>query len=66
LNTLQSIAVYSWILIIFNSFFLANIHITASLWMPLAIILATYKSVLKNLRQNNFDFDKYNFSDYNV
>ncbi len=66
LNTLQSIAVYSWILIAFDSLFLAGIHGTASFWMPLAIVIATYKSVLKNLKQNNFDFEKYNLSDYNV
>lgn len=66
LNTVQSIVVYAWILIVFDALALASIHGTTALWMPLVVLLATHKSVLKNLRQNNFDFEKYNLSDYNI
>ena len=66
LNTVQTIAVYNWILISFYSLLLGGNHGTAALWMPLAMLIATYKSTLKNLHQNNFDFDKYKLSNYDV
>ena len=66
LNTVQSIMVYSWIMISFDALVLAGIHGTPALWMPLAMLIATYKSTLKNLHQNNFDFEKYKLSNYDV
>lgn len=66
LNSVQSIVVYAWILCTFNSLLLANNHGTAAFWMPLAMLIATYKSTLKHLHQNNFDFEKYKLSNYDV
>jgi len=66
LNTVQSLVVYTWIMIIYAASALASIHGNAALWMPMVMVIATYRSVLKNLNQNNLDLDKLNLSNYKV
>ncbi|MEN6296037.1 MAG: O-antigen ligase family protein [Chloroherpetonaceae bacterium] len=66
LNTVQSLVVYTWIMNIYAASVLASIHGNAALWMPMVMVIATYRSVLKNLNQNNLDLDKLNLSNYKV
>ncbi|MCE5304776.1 MAG: O-antigen ligase family protein [Chloroherpetonaceae bacterium] len=66
LKTVQFVAIYVWIMLIYDACFLAGIHGTPYFWMPMVMVIATYRSVLKNLDQNNLDLDKLNLSNYKV